>query len=784
MSRFNRMIAPKPCLRVVGRTLGLLAPLGIGMTLRAQPPGAAARVIGAEDPASLAVPAVSGPELWRDPDQPLEVRVNDLERRLSLAEKASLLLADAAAIPRLGIPAYSFRNECIHGVFSTGPATAFPQVIGMAATWDAPLVQAEAGVIATEARAKFNAFAAAHGGDVTVHHGISFYAPNINIVRDPRWGRGQETYGEDPFLTSQFAVAFITGLQGDNPRYLEAMACAKHFAAHSGPEPLRRSFNATPPEADLYDTYLPAFEAAVRTARVGSVMGSYNAIDGVPDCANPFLLTDLLRRRWGFDGFVVSDGNAIFNLWRFHHYAPTPEAAIAAAVKAGLDLVSASAVGGGRANYPRRDYQALGRMLAQGLLPEADLDRAVGHTLAARFRLGLFDPPERVPWSRLTLADNDTPAHRALALRVAEESMVLLKNDGVLPLDRSRVRRIAVIGPNADAAAMLLGNYSGQPSRSVTILQGIRKVAGPDIAVSYAPGCPLALRNDGSNAPTPEMTSRAVALARGADVVVFVGGLNADLERENHPVPYQGFLGGDRTRIELPAPQEDLLRALQATGTPVIFVNCSGGAIAMPWEAEKLPAILQAWYPGEEGGLAVARVLFGDTDPAGRLPITLYRSTSDLPPFTDYAMRGRTYRYFDGRPLFAFGHGLSYTTFAYSHPGLDAAVYAPTDTARLSFDVTNTGPWNGDEVVQVYDRPPPGAADAPREALCAFARIHLARGGTARIELDIPLQRLRAWDAQAKRYRVAPGEYTLRVGAASDDIRFTLPIRVGPESSG
>lgn len=735
-----------------------------------------AAIIGEQDPAALKIPdEIPGPVVWKDSSAPVDARVQDLISRMSLAEKASQLMADAPALPRLGIPSYSYRNECAHGVADAGVATVFPQVIGMSATWDPALIHTEADVAATEGRAIFNNYAGQHHGNSIMHHGLSFYAPNINIVRDPRWGRGQETFGEDPFLTSQMAVAFIRGMQGDDPKYMKTIACAKHFAVHSGPEPLRRSFNATPPERDLYETYLVAFQAAVQQGHVGSIMGSYNALNGTPNCANPFLLTDILRDRWGFDGFVVSDGGAIQNIWRYHKYVPTAEEAAAVAVKAGCNLFSGAIVNGG---YERRDFVVLGQMLKQNLLTEHEIDGALTRTLAARFKLGLFDPPADVPWSNVGIDQNDTPEHRALALKVAEESIVLLKNDGLLPLRRASIKHIAVIGPNADAAAMLYGNYNGTSSRPVTILEGIKAVAGPDIEVTYVRGCPLAITNDNSNEPTPEMTAEAVAAAKSADLVIYVGGLNSSLEGEEHTVNYQGFLGGDRTRIELPEVQEDLLKALYATGKPVVYVNCSGSAIAMPWEAAHLPAIVQAWYPGEEGGQAVAEVLFGDVNPAARLPLTFYASTADLPDFQNYSMNNRTYRYFDGKPVFAFGHGLSYTKFKYSHAKLASADVEVEDPIHLTFTVKNTGARDGDEVAQVYFRHIHSVVPQANLALCGFERVHIARGGTATVTLDIPVKQFRYWDTTKKEYVVEPGKYELLIGAASDDIRLRVPITV------
>ncbi len=739
----------------------------------------AVKIIGKYDPAALKIPVMSGPDVWKDPSEPLGARVDDLIRRMSLAEKISQLLADAAPIPRLGIPAYSYRNEGIHGyVARLGYATVFPQVIGMGATWNPELIHKEAGIIATEARAHFNDYAGKHSGSCIMHEGISLYAPNINIVRDPRWGRGQETYGEDPFLTSQMSVAYIRGLQGDNPKYVKALACAKHFAVYSGPEPLRHVFNATPPKLDLYDTYLPAFQADIEKGDAGSVMGSYNALYGIPNCANPFLLTDILRDRWGFKGFVVSDGGAIIDIWSHHKYVQTPEDAVAAALKAGCDLFSGAITNTGEGRYPDRDYVVLAKAVKEGLVTEKEIDRAISLTLAARFELGLFDPPSMVQWSKITMADNNTPEDRALALKVAQESIVLLKNNGVLPLNRDKIRRIAVIGPNANAKAMLLGNYDGTPSSVVTILEGIKEVAGKDVQVTYDFGSSLALKDDNSNKPTPEMTDSAVAAAKSADVVIYAGGLDATLEREQHPVPYQGFLGGDRTRIGLPAPQENLVRALYATGKPVIFVNCSGSAIALRWEAEHLSAIVQAWYPGEEGGLAVANVLFGKYDPAGRLPVTFYRSTKQLPLFTDYSMKNRTYRYFTGTPIYPFGYGLSYTSFKYSDMALSMSTARPGDTLNVSVNVTNTGDMDGDEVVQLYVKDLTAKGYHPLKSLEGFERVQIRRGVTTRVTIPLAIVSLREYSLKKRNYVVEPGRYEIQIGSSSKDIKLDKNITV------
>jgi beta-glucosidase len=723
-------------------------------------------LINAEDTNALQAPVVAGPEIWKDTSQPVAARVHDLVRRLSLAEKVQQLRNGAPAIPRLGIPAYDYWSECLHGVGRAGTATVFPQAIGMAATWDVPLMRQAADVIATEGRAKYNDYAARNGGNSARYYGLTFWTPNLNIFRDPRWGRGQETYGEDPFLTARLGVAFIRGLQGDDPNYAKTLACAKHFAVHSGPEAERHRFDVAPSERDFYETYLPHFEAAVREGHVGAVMGAYNSVYGIPACASPLLLADLLRKQWGFDGHVVSDCGAIYDIWANHKFTATPEEAAAAAVKAGDDLCCG------------QDYNALVRAVKKGLLAEVDIDTAVGRVLEARFRLGLFDPPDKVPYSKISIKENDTPAHEALALKMARESIVLLKNDGLLPLDRTKIKRIAVLGTNANSVPMLLGNYNGTPARPVTILDGIRSVAGTNVEVAYEPACPLALRRDGTDKPTAQTWAKAIQTAWMSDMTIYVGGISPQLEGEEMKVDYDGFNNGDRTEIELPGVQIELLKALQAAGKPVVFVNCSGGAVAIPSAVTNVTAILQAWYPGEQGGRAVAEVLFGDVNPAGRLPVTFYRSTADLPAFDNYSMSNRTYRYFNGQPDFAFGHGLSYTKFDYNDPKLNGTNFTAGDTLKLTFSLLNAGAWDGDEVAQVYFRHVNSPRPQPRLALCGFVRLRLQASQGARFTLDIPAERFRSWDPGKKQYTVEPGDYELLVGAASDDIRLRVPFKI------
>jgi beta-glucosidase len=728
----------------------------------------AADMISVEDTSALKIPEVAGPVIWKDASRPVVERVRDLISRMSLAEKVQQMRNATPAIPRLGVSAYNYWNECLHGVARAGVATVFPQAIGMAATWDVPLVHQEADVIATEARAKNNDYRSKHNGDSAQYYGLTFWTPNINIFRDPRWGRGQETYGEDPFLTARLGVAFIRGLQGDNTNYIKAMACAKHFAVHSGPESTRHEFDADAPERDFYETYLPQFEAAVREGKVGAVMGAYNAVYGRPACANPLLLTKILRRDWGFDGHVVSDCGAIYDIFGNHHFAATPEAAAAAAVQAGDDLCCGT------------DYNSLTRAVKEGLISEKEIDVAVSRLFEARFRLGLFDPPEKVPFAQIPISENDTPAHEALALKVARESIVLLKNNGVLPLDRSKIKRIAVIGENADSLQVLLGNYNGRAARPVTILDGIKKAVGTNITVVYEPGCPLAFQTGGGEQPDAAGWIKALQAAWSADAVIYVGGISPQLEREEAKVTYEGFSGGDRTKIELPEVQTELLQAMQASGRPVVFVNCSGSAMAIPWAAENLSAIVQAWYPGEQGGRAVAEVLFGDVNPAGRLPVTFYRSTANLPAFDDYSMDNRTYRYYEGTPLFAFGHGLSYTKFDYSGARLNATNFHANGTVKVSFTVKNSGKRDGDEVAQVYFRHVHSAQPQAKLALCGFARIPLAQGQAAHVTLNIPAAGFRYWDTVKKQYAVEPGGYEILIGASSDDIRARAPFTISP----
>lgn len=714
------------------------------------------------------VPEIEEQAIWRNPDHPMEVRIKDLIRRMSFAEKVAQLQDDAPAIERLGLPAYRYWNEALHGVANNDIATVFPEPVGMGATWNPELLREEGRIIGIEGRAKHNDYATKNGGNSKWWTGLTFWTPNLNIFRDPRWGRGQETYGEDPFLVSEIGVEFIQGMQGDHPNYMLSMACAKHYAVHSGPESSRYRFDAVPSERDLYEIYLPQFERAVREGKVGGVMSAYNAVNGVPASASNFLLTELLRDKWGFDGYVVSDCSAIGNVWnaqRGHGYVDTPEEAAAISVKAGCNLCC-----GG-------DYNALMKAAQKELISEAEIDQALYYTLWTRFRMGMFDPVDMVPFNKYTIEDNNTPEHSKVALEVARQSLVLLKNDGILPLQHSKYKTIAVIGPNGASKSMLEGNYHGSASNPISILDGIKELAGSDIEVTSALGSPIRLdkreaawsaQDNTTDRPVDELKAEAVVLAEKADLVIYVGGITPAQEGE----------GLDRDNIELPQVQQDLVKALHATGKPIVFVNCSGSAVAFPWEDENLPAILQAWYPGQNGGQAVAEVLFGDVNPSGHLPMTFYRSTEDLPEFTDYSFANRTYRYFDGKPLYAFGHGLSYSEFQYKNAKLDSKTIPADGVAKVSVTLENTGKMGGTDVVQVYYRHVSSRVEQPRMVLCGFARVNVESGKSETVSLAIPTERMRYWDTEAKQYVVEPGNYEILVGAASDDIRITLPFKI------
>jgi beta-glucosidase len=689
--------------------------------------------------------------LYLDPNQPVEARVEDLVSRMTLEEKVSQMIHGARAIERLGVPAYNWWNECLHGVGRAGIATVFPQAIGMAATWNTDLMHEAAVAIANEARAKHHD-ALDEDGNCEQYYGLTFWTPNINIFRDPRWGRGQETYGEDPHLTSRMGVEFVRGLQGDDKTYLKVVATPKHYVVHSGPEHERHHFNAEASVRDMQETYLPGFEACVREAGAHSVMGAYNRTNGEPCCASPTLLQDILRTAWGFDGYVVSDCGAIGDIYKHHQVADTAPEAAALAVTNGCDLNCGEV------------YSALLDAVAQGLIDGATLDRSVKRLFTARFRLGMFDPPARVPYAQIPIEVNDSEEHRALALRMAQESIVLLKNaGGFLPLHKD-LDTIAVVGPNADDDVVLLANYNGTPSRSVTPLQGIRDAVDAATEVRYAKGCEI--RSDDTSG-----FDEAVAVAEQADVVVAVMGLSQLIEGEEGQ--REGVAGdqrstGDRADLVLPGVQDALLHALEATGTPMVVVLLNGSAVAVNWAHEHAEAIVEAWYPGEEGGTAVADVLFGDVNPAGRLPVTFYQSVDQLPPFRDYAMAGHTYRFFAGEPLYPFGHGLSYTTFAYRDLTLGDAEVEAGECVDLEVTVVNTGDRAGDEVVQLYVQDETASVPVPIRQLKGFRRIHLEPGEAQTVRFCVMPMDM-AMVSDEGQWVVEPGVFSLFVGGGQPE---------------
>jgi len=686
---------------------------------------------------------------YKNPNLPIETRVNDLVSRMTLEEKVLQMQNAAPSIERLGIPAYDWWNEALHGVARAGYATVFPQAIGLAATWDTKLMHEVADVISTEARAKHHEFV--RNNQHARYQGLTFWSPNINIFRDPRWGRGQETYGEDPYLTARLGVEFVKGLQGNDPRYFKVIATPKHYAVHSGPEPERHGFDAKAYERDLRETYLPAFRATIVEGKAYSVMCAYNRTNEEPCCANKKLMTDILRGEWGFNGYVVSDCGAIRDIWEGHKFVKTEAEASAVAVRAGTDLTCG------------KEYVTLLQAVKQGLITEAEIDTAVKRLMTARFRLGMFDPPEMVQYARIPFSENDTPEHRQLALQSARESIVLLKNaNGTLPL-RKDLKSIAVIGPNADAPEVLWGNYNGRPSRLITPLAGIKTAVSANTKVVYAAGSTLAGES------RQAMIEEAVKAARETDASVLVLGLSARLEGEEMKVEVPGFRGGDRTDISLPAAQETLLKAVVATGKPVVVVLLSGSALAVNWANDHASAILQAWYPGGEGGVALADVLFGDYNPAGRLPVTFYKSVDQLPPFTDYSMQGRTYRYFKGEPLYPFGYGLSYTKFAYSNLRVKSVKIG--EPVKVVVDVTNAGEREGDEVVQLYLSDVAASAPVPIRTLVGFERISLRPREKRTVTFTITPRQMSLIDNDGKRV-IEPGEFRLHIGGLTG--RFVL----------
>jgi beta-glucosidase len=880
------------------RPARLAAPVLLALTTLA---AACAAPAGAQQAAPASTAPAAKP-VWLDTSLDFEARAKALVAQMTLEEKAGQAGHVAPAIPRLGVPAYNWWNEGLHGVARAGIATVFPQAIGMAATWNTDQMHETATIISDEFRAKYLDTLQADGSS-GFYQGLTVWSPNINIFRDPRWGRGQETYGEDPVLTGAIGTAFINGLQGDDPRFYKTIATSKHYAVHSGPEWGRHKQDFHPTLKDLEETYFPAFRQTVTQAKVGSVMCAYNALFGVPACASPFLLEERLRQDWGFEGYVVTDCGGAANIYREDALAYELDRVkgVALGFKAGMDVIC-----GDYRNNLTTEPEEIVKGVQTGVLPIDVLDRALVRLFTARMQLGMFDPYQTLPWAHITKADFDTPAHRAKSLEMARQSMVLLKNDGNLLPIKGTPKRIAVIGPNADSFDTLVGNYYGTPSDPVTVLDGI-KARFPNSEIDYVQGTGLigapeaAVESDvlcvdaacsqrGLKAEhfdnrelqgTPTQTTveerpyvqwrsagressirwtgyikapesgrftfrfatengyrvfvndkpvveewgvgdapsilsgtidleggktysirveawqrgqrgeqwlvwsrpsdtgaRAVEAAQKADLVVFVGGLSARIEGEEMKVEADGFAGGDRTKIGLPAPQEELLKQVHATGKPTVLVLMNGSALAVNWADQNIPAIVEAWYPGGDGGHAVAQLLAGDYSPAGRLPVTFYRSLDDLPGFTDYSMKNRTYRYHTGEVLYPFGYGLSYTGFAYSNP---KATLNTDGTVAVSVDVANTGAMDGDEVVQLYL----SRADLPNQpirSLERFDRIHLAKGEKRTVSFTLDDRALSSVDDEGMR-AVRPGKVDMWLGGGQPGARAGLTQPAGVATS-
>lgn len=692
---------------------------------------------------------------FMNPGLPVEARVDDLVSRMTLDEKVAQMLYNAPSIPRLGVPEYNWWNECLHGVARAGVATVFPQAIGMAASFNTELLHRVAVAISDEARAKHHEFA--RRGDRSIYKGLTEWSPNVNIFRDPRWGRGQETYGEDPYLTSRMGVAFVQGLQGDDPVYLKTVATPKHYAVHSGPESMRHHFDAKASAKDLRETYLPAFHACIKEAKAYSIMGAYNRTNGEPCCASETLLQKILRDEWQFEGFVVSDCGAIRDIYAHHKVVDTPEEAAALAVRAGCDLNCGSA------------YQALIGAVEQGLITEQEIDVAVKRLFKARFLLGMFDPPERVPYASIPYEVNGSDEHRALALEMARQSIVLLKNEGaMLPLSKE-LGSVAVIGPNAYNIDVLVGNYFGTPAKPVTPLEGIRQKVSSKTKVIYSPGCELVGKNDYWGARATKGFAEALAAAERADVTILCLGLSPKLEGEEGDAAASDG-GGDRVDLGLPAVQQALLEAVCATGKPVVLVLFGGSPVSVTYAQENVPAILEAWYPGEEGGTAIADILFGDYSPSGRLPITFVKSLDQLPPFTDYSMKGRTYRYMEAEPLYPFGYGLSYTSFEYSSPVLSSTTIEAGSDLVVSFTVQNVGAMEGAEVAQVYLEDLQSSVERPIRELVGFCRINLAPGEKKGLAFTIKARQMALINEEGKCV-LEPGRFRISVGGSQPDER-------------
>lgn len=690
-------------------------------------------------------PAVAQVLPYLNPQLPIETRVNDLLKRMTLEEKAMQMHNNAPAVDRLQIPAYDWWNEALHGVARAGLATSFPQPIGLAATFNENAIFNMGVAVSDEARAKHHQFI--REGNRKIYTGLTFYSPNVNIFRDPRWGRGHETFGEDPFLTGKLGVAFVKSMQGDDPKYFKTITTAKHFAVHSGPEPNRHEFDAKPSKRDLWETYLPAFKMLAQEGHVYSFMCAYNRLYGEPCCSDAFLLNDILRKKWGFKGFVATDCGALYDFFMFHKTAKDSVEAVAQAIKAGAD------------NQCWGYAKAVIPAIERGLLKESELDTAVARLLRAKFKLGIFDNESLNPYSKIPYSVVNNSAHQQQALKLAQEAIVLLKNENkVLPL-RNDLKNIAVIGPNANDAEILLGNYNGEPKHIVTPLEGIKN-RFPQATISYAKGCNVI---DTPGYQRLQEFTEALAIAKNAEVIIFVGGISPRLEGEELKVKVPGFLGGDKTDLNLPAIQTDLLKELKKLGKPIVLVLLNGSALSINWENANLDAIIETWYGGEQGGAAIADVLKGNYNPAGRLPVTFYQSIDDLPAFDDYSMNGKTYRYVTKPVLYPFGYGLSYTKFAYSDLKISNLQLSSSKPTTVSVTVKNIGYYDGDEVVQLYIKQE--GQNMPIKELKGFKRIHLKRGETRIVNFELKSTDIQHYNAKIDEMETIKGKVKLMISA-------------------
>jgi beta-glucosidase len=693
---------------------------------------------------------------YLDESLSFEERAKDLVSRMTLEEKVTQMLFNAPAIKRLGIPAYNWWNEALHGVARAGVSTMFPQAIGLAATFDEELIYKAADVISTEGRAKYHEFQRKNDRDI--YKGLTFWSPNINIFRDPRWGRGHETYGEDPYLTGRLGVAFVKGIQGNDKKYLKAAACAKHYAVHSGPESDRHSFNAEVSEKDLRETYLPAFKELVREANVEGVMGAYNRTNGEPCCGSETLLKKILREEWGFKGYVTSDCWAIRDFHEFHGVTSTAPESVALAVNNTCDL-------------------NCGNMFAnlliahnEGLVTEEAIDEAVTRLMITRMKLGMFDKPENVPYTSIPYSVNDCREHREFALEVSKQTMVLLKNENnILPLDKNKIKSIAVIGPNADNRTALMGNYHGTASRYITVLEGIQDMVGEDVRVFYSEGCHLYKDKVEDLAEPKDRFAEAISAAEMADAVVMCLGLDETIEGEEG-VAAQDFSSGDKHNLDLPGLQQELLETVYRTGKPVILVVLAGSALALTWADEHIPAIIMGWYPGAEGGKAIASLIFGEYSPSGKLPITFYRTVEELPDFKDYSMKNRTYRYMENEALYPFGYGLSYTRFEYGCIKVKKDTIQTGENFNCLVKVKNAGNIESIETVQLYLKDVEASVTLPRWQLAGIKRVNLAPGEEKEVSFTVTPRQMALINNEG-RCILEPGVFEVYIGGSQPDSR-------------